>query len=797
MSKQKPIFEYTFEAAENFRKVISCVKCRTPTDQLQHLGTSCKHVFCWDCIRSFDGMNYSEILCPSCLYPVETGAGKIVKSNLFANLSNNIDRFVNLLQEYDDALKKQGGRVELPAQTQRMLEGLAKEADEFENDPENVEIKRKKNVEEFFATQRLAPLPGVHPSTPNAETDCSTSKRTSNKTPGREASCSRKRILNQKEVDTDTSIEEPLTAKENNDSVVVLNSNDDSLSMSPELGESPLILRHLEPLTTTTTTVQVNTPSKFLASNREKSNQTPGNSKHATLRQSARLSPLKRNPSNHSLHGRSAKDGAGDLCQTQKIPSCTPSPELGYDGEEGDRVQNRVPTITLSSDEGSGWSGKKGNDRLSISSTSTSNESDFQKTPIIIRKNAAGKRPFETMLKDIDPQLMIDESPVIKTRRKSQANEPRIFRLISREDINGIQAELVKSSSDLNTFDSQLQTPLYLAVTANNAEIAEMLISHGAMINAVCGEVCNTALHAAISLGLDQIAKLLLSKGADRKIKNAFGKSPENCAEGNRPMVKLLSYYKTYPRQPSILPERPSNYCVALLDAGLLNESEMRRVARYGTIEFCDSNFQGMTHLVVKTDESGFVPMNMSVLRAILKGIPIVQVNWIKECLAKRQFIEEIGRFECDSVANEDGKRGTIREWKRCHLKKTPKLFRGMHFYFHHDKFPSSVIRYEEKYDYNFVCELISLGEGIVMQGTHPPSSSASRAEFSFNRSSASISLTDSRPPPFHNKEIPNDIIIYDVALSSRNMNPRMNVGLGTLTWLIDAILMFCLIRPY
>ena len=72
---------------------------RTPTDQLQYLGTSCKHVFCWDCIRSFDGMNYSEILCPSCLYPVETGAGKIVKSNLFANLSNNIDRFVNLLQE--------------------------------------------------------------------------------------------------------------------------------------------------------------------------------------------------------------------------------------------------------------------------------------------------------------------------------------------------------------------------------------------------------------------------------------------------------------------------------------------------------------------------------------------------------------------------------------------------------------------------------------------------------------------------------------------------------------------------
>lgn len=47
-----------------------------------------------------------------------------------------------------------------------------------------------------------------------------------------------------------------------------------------------------------------------------------------------------------------------------------------------------------------------------------------------------------------------------------------------------------------------------------------------------------------------------------------------------------------------------------------------------------------------------------------------MRVDWIKECLAKRQFIEEISRFECDSVANEDGKKGTIREWKRCHLKK-------------------------------------------------------------------------------------------------------------------------------
>ena len=59
------------------------------------------------------------------------------------------------------------------------------------------------------------------------------------------------------------------------------------------------------------------------------------------------LSPLKRNPSNHSLRGRSGKGGATDLCQTQKIFSCTPSPELGYDDEEEDRVQSRVPTITL------------------------------------------------------------------------------------------------------------------------------------------------------------------------------------------------------------------------------------------------------------------------------------------------------------------------------------------------------------------------------------------------------------------------------------------------------------------
>ena len=35
------------------------------------------------------------------------------------------------------------------------------------------------------------------------------------------------------------------------------------------------------------------------------------------------------------------------------------------------------------------------------------------------------------------------------------------------------------------------------------------------------GEICNTALHATISLGLEQMAKLLLSKGADRKVKNS------------------------------------------------------------------------------------------------------------------------------------------------------------------------------------------------------------------------------------------------------------------------------------
>ncbi|KAJ1357155.1 Ankyrin repeat [Parelaphostrongylus tenuis] len=145
-------FECTKQAATNFAELLRCsnIVCRQPSDQLQNLGSACKHAFCWDCINEFTEMN-TMVLCPVCSMPLELQRPRAAQ--MFNNLSRHINKLHHLLNEYDRAVQTDGAaaRVEAIEQAQKLLE--AQDGLDVER---NDEAARKAAIEEFISSQPLS-----------------------------------------------------------------------------------------------------------------------------------------------------------------------------------------------------------------------------------------------------------------------------------------------------------------------------------------------------------------------------------------------------------------------------------------------------------------------------------------------------------------------------------------------------------------------------------------------------------------------------------------------------------------
>ena len=109
--------------------------------------------------------------------------------------------------------------------------------------------------------------------------------------------------------------------------------------------------------------------------------------------------------------------------------------------------------------------------------------------------------------------------------------------------ISQLEAVLVKYSSHPDFLGVELtnpnqkgavdDTPLHIAARKGEIEDVEILLVHGAAINA-SGDLGNTALHYAAMTGKIDVVSKLLQRGASPNIKNEFGQTPEKIAELGR-----------------------------------------------------------------------------------------------------------------------------------------------------------------------------------------------------------------------------------------------------------------------
>ncbi len=103
-----------------------------------------------------------------------------------------------------------------------------------------------------------------------------------------------------------------------------------------------------------------------------------------------------------------------------------------------------------------------------------------------------------------------------------------------------VMAELlIAHGADVNARDVFSQTPLHLAAQNGNLEVAKVLLASNADVNA--REMFNsTALHIVAWSGNTAFAGYLIEKGADVNAKDRFGTPLISALEDHRDMVELL-----------------------------------------------------------------------------------------------------------------------------------------------------------------------------------------------------------------------------------------------------------------
>ena len=114
--------------------------------------------------------------------------------------------------------------------------------------------------------------------------------------------------------------------------------------------------------------------------------------------------------------------------------------------------------------------------------------------------------------------------------------------LIRTNNLQDLQNALTTNPSLANLPDERGFTPLVLATYLGQKEVAEVLLDHGAELDAQDPMMGNTALMGVCFKGSLELAQLLIARGADKSLKNKNGETALDFARkgGFEEIVEVL-----------------------------------------------------------------------------------------------------------------------------------------------------------------------------------------------------------------------------------------------------------------
>jgi hypothetical protein len=168
---------------------------------------------------------------------------------------------------------------------------------------------------------------------------------------------------------------------------------------------------------------------------------------------------------------------------------------------------------------------------------------------------------------------------------------------------------LVRKDADVNEKDSQGNSPLLLACTSGNFEMAEMLVVAGAGVSAANYQG-DTPLLAAVGAGKLQLAEMLVRKDADVNQKDSQGNSPLllACTSGTFEIAEMLVVAGA---GVSAANERGDTPLMAAFDAGKLELAEML-VTKGANVEAFRKDGAGLLSLAIVSQQTELLNFALS-----------------------------------------------------------------------------------------------------------------------------------------------------------------------------------------
>ena len=100
---------------------------------------------------------------------------------------------------------------------------------------------------------------------------------------------------------------------------------------------------------------------------------------------------------------------------------------------------------------------------------------------------------------------------------------------------------MLEGGADPSLADGDGDSPLMLAVERDHLEVLQLLLEHGAALDAVDLGLGCTAFHRACDCNHPNCVEVLVRAGCDVGIKDKDGKTGAEMAEGNTAVVELLA----------------------------------------------------------------------------------------------------------------------------------------------------------------------------------------------------------------------------------------------------------------
>jgi len=135
----------------------------------------------------------------------------------------------------------------------------------------------------------------------------------------------------------------------------------------------------------------------------------------------------------------------------------------------------------------------------------------------------------------------------INTMEIKAQKEPVIFKLIQKNDLEGVKREL-KNGINVNITDANNRSILLIATYEHHIEIAKFLVAHGADVNLQANNKDTPFLFAGAS-GQTELVKVYLENGARFDVFNRYNGTAliPACERGHIETVRLLANTTKFP----------------------------------------------------------------------------------------------------------------------------------------------------------------------------------------------------------------------------------------------------------